>query len=108
MAVSTSAIARRTRDGTLSSPMPGKSMTMAPTRAKVSRNAVASAGRNEMSMRILCCRLAADDACRDPQHFSVQFLGHERQGDEQRNKDRQYFRHEGESHFLDLRQGLKQ
>src|SRR5262245_35157963 len=108
MAVSTSAIARRTRDGTLSSPMPGKSMTMAATRAKVIRNVVDSAGRYQMSIRILCFRLAADYGFRDPQHFSEQFLGHERQGDEQRNKDRQYFRHEGESHFLDLRQGLKQ
>jgi hypothetical protein len=45
-------MAKRTRDGTLNSPTPGRSMTMAPTRANVRRNAVATAGRNEISIRI--------------------------------------------------------
>ena len=52
MAVSASAIVRRTRDGTLSSPTPGNNITMAPTRAKVSMKAVARAGKNEISIRI--------------------------------------------------------
>ncbi len=52
MAVSARAIVRRTRDGTLNSPTPGNSITMAPTRANVSMKAVASAGKNEMSIRI--------------------------------------------------------
>jgi hypothetical protein len=72
---------RRTRDGTLNSPTPGSSMTMAPTRAKVSRNAVARAGRNEMSIRMVV--LAADDARDDPHHLGMHFLRHERQSDQQ-------------------------
>ncbi len=52
--------------------MPGSSMTMVPTRAKVSRNAAASAGRKEMSTRIR--GLPADDAGGDSQHLGVQFF----------------------------------
>src|SRR5665647_2846827 len=106
MAVSTSAIVSRTRAGTLISPMPGSSMTMAPTRANVSRNAAASSGRNEISACIR--RLPADDAGGDPQHFGVQFLGHERQRDQQRYEYRQDLRHEGDGHFLDLGERLQQ
>jgi len=42
----------RTRDGIVCSPTPGSSITIAPTRAKARRNAAASAGKNEMSIRI--------------------------------------------------------
>jgi hypothetical protein len=48
-AVSTSAMVSRTRGDTVISPSPGSSMTMVPTRAKLSRNAAASTGRNETS-----------------------------------------------------------
>src|ERR1039458_8351842 len=101
MAVSTSAMVRRTREGKFNSPTPGSSMTMVPTRANVSRNAAASTGRNETSTRIM--GLTAGDAGGDPQHLRVQPLGHERQRDQQRNEDRQNLRHEGDGHFLDLR-----
>ena len=47
----------RTRAGTVSSPRPGSSMTMVPMRAKVSRKAAASAGRNETSMRMRILRM---------------------------------------------------
>ena len=80
IAVSTSAIPSRTRDGIVCSPTPGSSITIVPTRAKASRNAAASAGKNEMSIRI---RLTADDAGSDPQHLGVEFLGHEWQGNQQ-------------------------
>src|SRR5665647_2996183 len=105
MAVSTNAMVSRTRDGTLISPTPGSSMTMVPMRANVSMNAAASAGRNETSMRM---RLTADDAGGDPQHLGVQFLGHERQRDQQRYENRQDLRHEGQRHFLDLGERLQQ
>src|SRR5476649_100892 len=104
MAVSTSAMVSRTRDGTVISPTPGSSMTMVPTRANASRNAAASAGRNEISICIT--GLTADDAGGDPQHFGVQLFGHERQCDQQRNEYRQDFRHESDGHFLDLRERL--
>src|SRR5476649_915909 len=106
MAVSTSAMVRRTREGKFNSPTPGSSMTMVPTRANVSRNAAASTGRNETSTFIYF--LTAGDAGSDPQHLRVQPLGHERQRDQQRNEDRQFLRNEGEGHFLDLRDCLQQ
>ena len=42
----------RMRAGTFISPRPGSSITMVPTRANISMKAAASAGRNEMSMRM--------------------------------------------------------
>src|SRR6185437_16619678 len=116
-------MARRTRAGRFDSPMPGSSMTMAPTRPKVSMKAAASAGRKEMSMRILRPSPARDaapvtaarprsssrsDARGDSQHFHVQPFGHEGQRDQERDENREYLRHEGDGHFLDLRQRLKQ
>src|SRR5690349_23090356 len=103
---------RRTRIGSVVSPTPGSSITIAPTRPKVSRKAAASAGRKEMSMRI---RLLAfphrhgrhkaehdggefassrNNAGGDSQHLGVQLLRHERQRDEQRDEDRENLRHE--------------
>jgi hypothetical protein len=49
-AASTSAIASRTRTGTLSSPTPGSSITMVPIRANTSMKVAASAGRKEISI----------------------------------------------------------
>src|SRR5208283_3895681 len=106
MAVSTSAMVSRTREGKFNSPTPGSSITMVPTRANVSRNAAASTGRNETSTRLMA--LSADDAGGDPQHLRVQPFGHERQRDQQRNEDRQDLRDEGDGHFLDLRDRLQQ
>jgi hypothetical protein len=48
----TSATVILTRTVTVSSPNPGSSITMVPMRANTSRNAAASAGRREMSMRM--------------------------------------------------------
>ena len=65
MAVSTSAIVSRTRDGIFISPMPGISITIVPTRAKVRRNAAISTGRTEMSIFILRRNFLAGDRADD-------------------------------------------
>src|SRR5690348_14329183 len=103
MAVSTSATARRTRDGTVISPTPGRSMTMVPTRAKVKRKAAVIAGRKETS---ICMKLAGGDAGRDAQHLRMQLFGHERQRDEKCDENRQNLRHKRDGHFLYLCQRL--
>ncbi|GAB9191122.1 hypothetical protein BDS110ZK4_68310 [Bradyrhizobium diazoefficiens] len=55
ISVSRSAIDSFTRVGMLVSPKPGNSITIAPTRAKTSMKAAASAGSSETSMRMTEC-----------------------------------------------------
>src|SRR3978361_1453615 len=52
ISVSASAIASLMRTGMLVSPNPGNSITIAPMRANTSMKAAASAGSNEISMRM--------------------------------------------------------
>src|SRR5271169_6301434 len=52
ISVNRSAIASLIRTGMLASPSPGNSITIAPTRANTSMKAAASAGSNEISIRI--------------------------------------------------------
>src|ERR1700752_307880 len=96
ISVSSSAIASLMLTGILVSPNPGNSITIAPMRANTSMKAAASAGSNEISMRIIeqHCASAADDSRRDPHHVALQRVGHERQRQQQRHKDREDLRHE--------------
>src|SRR3954447_22954196 len=116
----------RTRTGTLISPRPGSSMSMVPMRANIKMNAAPYAGRNETLSCIylsrgrmilsenrcplfgIMRRLPSDDARGEPRHVSLQHVAHERQRDQHGDEDRENFGNENESHFLDLRQCLKQ
>jgi hypothetical protein len=62
---------------------------MVPMRAKTSRKAAAEAGRK-------------------PRHVAVQVIGHERQGKQHGDEDREDLGHEDQRHFLDLGQRLEQ
>src|SRR5215510_2948897 len=96
----------RTREGTLISPSPGSSITMMPMRANTSMKVAASAGRNEMSIRMRAS--PRRDPRRQPDHVGLQMVGHERQCDQHGNENRRDLGHEGERHFLDLSERLEQ
>src|SRR5215213_640697 len=108
MAVKTSATVRRTRIGTLSSPKPGSSMTMVPMRAKTSMKAAASAGRKEISSRMLARSTARDDAGREAGDITLQDVRHEGQRHQHGEKDGEDLRHEDQCHFLNLGECLEQ
>src|SRR6266403_4043804 len=110
ISVSASAIPSLMRTGILVSPTPGNSITSAPMRANTSMKAAASAGSSEMSIRMIQphCASPADDSRRDPHHVALQRVGHERQRQQKRHENRQYFRHEDQRLLLDLRQRLEQ
>src|SRR5215470_1990477 len=107
---------RRTRTGTLSSPTPGNNISIVPTRANTSRNAAASAGRNETSIRMRWFRgwnakrhvLACHDSRRQPHDVAVQHIGHEWQGEQHGDEDGDDFGHEDKRHLLDLGERLEQ
>src|SRR5438270_6738498 len=116
--VSNTAIASLMRTGMLDSPRPGSSITIAPTRANTSMKAAARAGSSEISMRISYTERgesdganvasAAYDSRRQPHHVAMQRIRHERQSQQQRDEDRQNFRHEHQGLLLNLGERLKQ
>src|SRR3954465_1402511 len=104
ISVSASAIASLMRTGMLVSPNPGNSITIAPMRANTSMKAAASAGSSEMSIRMIASldltnvqgwhsASTSDDSRRDPHHMALQRVRHERQRQQQRDEDREDFRH---------------
>jgi len=50
----------------------------------------------------------SDDPRREPRHVTLQRVGHERQGDQHGDEDREDLGHEDQRHFLDLGERLEQ